>query len=158
MTSKTKMAAPTLEYERTHDAARKAPLWHWIVLVAFAVAMFAAAISVMVPKFGSDPIAARFAAAKTDLVAIGAGMNAFRLDVGRWPSTAEGLDALVAQPAQAAGWRGPYLKRPTRPNDPWGQPYLYERTVSHAVIGFKLTCGGPDGRIGTSDDLNFTAP
>ncbi len=50
----------------------------------------------------------------------------FKLDVGRFPSAEEGLDALVARPANAPGWNGPYLKKSGVPADPWGQPYRYE--------------------------------
>src|SRR5450759_2268360 len=51
-------------------------------------------------------------------------LELFKLDVGRFPSTAEGLDALVNKPAAANGWNGPYLKGGVR-NDPWGKPYQF---------------------------------
>lgn len=49
----------------------------------------------------------------------------FRLDVGRHPSSAEGLDALVSRPDSAPGWNGPYLRGNSLPSDPWGNPYRY---------------------------------
>lgn len=51
-------------------------------------------------------------------------LELFKLDVGRYPSTQEGLDALVNRPGNASGWAGPYLKGGV-PADPWGQPYRY---------------------------------
>ena len=51
-------------------------------------------------------------------------LEIFKLDVGRYPSNAEGLQALVAKPASAGGWNGPYLKGGL-PTDPWGNPYHY---------------------------------
>ncbi|HMT81927.1 MAG TPA: type II secretion system major pseudopilin GspG [Ottowia sp.] len=51
-------------------------------------------------------------------------LEIFKLDVGRYPSNAEGLQALVAKPASAGGWNGPYLKGGL-PTDPWGNPYRY---------------------------------
>ncbi len=48
----------------------------------------------------------------------------FKLDVGRFPSTQEGLEALVTKPATANGWNGPYLRKGL-PRDPWGNPYRY---------------------------------
>lgn len=51
-------------------------------------------------------------------------MELFKLDVGRYPTNAEGLQALVARPGSANGWNGPYLKG-SLPADPWGNPYRY---------------------------------
>jgi len=53
-------------------------------------------------------------------------LEMYKLDVGRFPSTAEGLAALVDKPADAAGWNGPYLKKSKIPLDPWGQEYHYK--------------------------------
>lgn len=49
----------------------------------------------------------------------------FKLDVGRFPTAAEGLEALVTKPASAPGWNGPYLKKGGVPKDPWGNDYHY---------------------------------
>ena len=51
-------------------------------------------------------------------------LDLYKLDVGRYPTTAEGLQALVTKPASAGGWNGPYLKGGL-PTDPWGNPYRY---------------------------------
>ncbi|MDY0046320.1 MAG: type II secretion system major pseudopilin GspG [Thauera propionica] len=50
----------------------------------------------------------------------------FKLDVGRFPNQGEGLEALVAKPASAPGWNGPYLKKGGLPKDPWGNPFRYD--------------------------------
>jgi len=52
-------------------------------------------------------------------------LDLFKLDVGRYPSDAEGLRSLVERPGTASGWNGPYLKKEL-PNDPWGAPYQYK--------------------------------
>jgi general secretion pathway protein G len=52
--------------------------------------------------------------------------STFKLDVGRYPTTAEGLDALVVRPSTAAGWNGPYLAKNRVPKDPWDNDYRYE--------------------------------
>lgn len=54
------------------------------------------------------------------------GLELFKLDVGRFPTEAEGLEALVARPASATGWNGPYLKKGRVPIDPWGNAYHYD--------------------------------
>lgn len=56
----------------------------------------------------------------------GTALDSFRLDVGRYPSTAEGLEALSVSVSGIADWNGPYLKKRTVPNDPWNHPYIYE--------------------------------
>jgi general secretion pathway protein G len=57
----------------------------------------------------------------------------FKLDVGRYPSSAEGLDALVNRPATAPGWNGSYLRKGL-PKDPWGHNYFYENPGKHGDI------------------------
>ena len=72
-------------------------------------------------------------------------LELFKLDVGRFPSTAEGLDSLVNRPASANGWNGPYLKGGV-PNDPWGKPYKY--TSPTADGGIEIISFGADGLPG----------
>ena len=60
--------------------------------------------------------------AKIQIADIDKSLNMFKLDVGRYPTTAEGLAALSAKPASANGWNGPYMSVPP---DPWGNPYRY---------------------------------
>jgi len=66
----------------------------------------------------------------------------FKLDVGRYPTTEEGLNALVAKPATASGWNGPYLKGGL-PNDPWGKPYIYKSPAENGA--FEILTLGADG-------------
>lgn len=72
-------------------------------------------------------------------------LDLFKLDVGRYPSTDEGLQALVSKPATAAGWNGPYVKGGV-PNDPWGKPYKY--TSPAAAGGVEILSLGADGAPG----------
>jgi len=79
-------------------------------------------------------------------------LDQFRLDVGRYPSTDEGLDALNVAPASLDGWSGPYLKKGI-PLDPWGKPYLYRQPGTNAEID--LYSYGKDGRPGgTGEDAD----
>jgi general secretion pathway protein G len=71
-----------------------------------------------------------FSRSKTDIARLqidqlGSALDLFRLDVGRYPTSQEGLSGLVAPPGTAASWRGPYLKGTSVPADPWGRPYQY---------------------------------
>lgn len=65
------------------------------------------------------------ATAKAQIELFGAALDQYRLDVGAYPTTAFGLDALVRNP-NVPNWAGPYLKKEAVPSDPWGKPYLYK--------------------------------
>jgi general secretion pathway protein G len=72
----------------------------------------------------------------------------FYLDVGRYPSEAEGLDALLTAPGGIENWRGPYLEGPQNLNDPWENRYLYRSPGAERP--FEITTYGRDGRAGGS--------
>jgi general secretion pathway protein G len=87
----------------------------------------------------------KLSAAKAQVEMFGQALDQFRLDVGRYPTTQEGLNALV-QNTGAENWQGPYLKKGTVPNDPWGKPYQY---VSPGNNGeYDLFSYGRDGAQG----------
>ena len=75
-------------------------------------------------------------------------LELYKLDVGRFPGSNEGLNALVRQPSSAKGWNGPYLKKDDVPMDPWGNPYQYR--VSGSTID--ISSDGADGRQGGSGE------
>jgi general secretion pathway protein G len=88
--------------------------------------------------------------ARAQIVAFETALENFRLDVGRYPSTEEGLAALLRSPSGAdARWAGPYLKKAV-PADPWGNPYQYRFPGERA--DFDLVSLGRDGRPGGSGD------
>lgn len=72
-------------------------------------------------------------------------LEVFKLDVGRFPTTEEGLEALVAKPASVSGWTGPYLKGGI-PMDPWSKPYKYTSPGSNG--GIDIVSLGADGAVG----------
>ncbi|MDI6797239.1 MAG: type II secretion system major pseudopilin GspG [Desulfatibacillaceae bacterium] len=104
----------------------------------------------VVPRVMDKPERAKQSKAKVDLQALDTALNFFRLDVGRYPATEEGLEVLVRppqDPAAAARWRrGGYLQRPVLPNDPWGRPYVYMYPGS--VHEYDLLTFGADGQPG----------
>ena len=86
-------------------------------------------------------------AAETQIKMLRGALQAYRLDVGRYPSTAEGLGALMRAPAEAAEfWRGPYLEDEV-PSDPWNTPYRYEHPADN-LQGFALYSFGADSERG----------
>jgi general secretion pathway protein G len=80
----------------------------------------------------------------------------YRMDIGDFPSTAEGLAALLAAPSGAGDrWRGPYLDAPGNklPVDPWGQPYEYRYPGTKNAAAYDLFSKGPDKVPDTADDV-----
>jgi general secretion pathway protein G len=96
------------------------------------------------PRLFGHVGAANQKAAKTQIEMLGQGLDAFRLDVGRYPTTSEGLNALSTNPG-VEGWNGPYLKKGL-PNDPWKRPYLYQSPGEHG--DYDLVSNGADGAPG----------
>ena len=76
----------------------------------------------------------------------GASLDLFKLETGRYPTTQEGLQALVQAPAGLTGWNGPYLKKKTVPKDPWGNEYIYVSPGQHGQ--YDLSSLGADNREG----------
>ena len=77
---------------------------------------------------------------------LSATLDLYRLEIGRYPSNEEGLEALVSKPADAPNWNGPYLKKSQVPKDPWGNDYRYRFPGEHG--GFDIWSLGADGREG----------
>ena len=94
--------------------------------------------------------------AKAQIEAFEKSLDTYRLDVGRYPTTDEGLAALLVAPATAgAKWNGPYLKKGVPP-DPWGHPYQYKAPGSKSE--FEITSLGRDGQPGgTGEDADITS-
>lgn len=121
-----------------------------LLLVLVILAVLAA---VVVPKFTKRSEQARIAAATTDIANISTAIDVFETDTGRYPSSDEGLKALMEAPGNAKDWKGPYLKRPVV-NDPWGNPYVYRTPGTHNASGYDLYSFGPDGQEGGTDDID----
>ena len=87
--------------------------------------------------------------ARLQIEELGAGLDLYHLEVGRYPTTQEGLVALVEKPATASNWNGPYLKKKDIPNDPWGNPYRYESPGKNGM--YDLYSYGADNQQGGED-------
>ena len=92
--------------------------------------------------------------AKLQIESLSSALDLFYLDAGRYPTTSEGLVALVKPAAGLTAWNGPYLKGGTVPNDPWGKPYVYrspgERTL-YEIISYGAD--GQEGGTGANADI-----
>ncbi|MGK9167955.1 type II secretion system major pseudopilin GspG [Inquilinus limosus] len=83
-------------------------------------------------------------------------LDLYAIDVGGYPTTAQGLKALLANPGGVRGWNGPYLRSNALPQDPWGNTYNYRAPGQHGA--FDLYSLGADSREGGSgDDADITS-
>jgi len=112
-----------------------------LLVVMVIVGLLAALVAPkLFPKLGKG----KQAAAKAQIELLGQALDQMRLDVGRYPTTQEGLNSLVTNPGMP-NWEGPYLKK-ALPNDPWGRPYQYQSPGSHGE--YDLYSYGRDGSPG----------
>ena len=85
-------------------------------------------------------------AAKIEMGQISQTLDLYKLEVGRYPTTQEGMQALISAPTGATNWNGPYWKRPTVPKDPWGNEYKYVSPAQAAP--YEIISLGADGKEG----------
>jgi general secretion pathway protein G len=85
-------------------------------------------------------------AAKIQIESFSSALDLYYLDNGRYPTSSEGLPALVQRPANASSWNGPYLKTGAVPADPWGRPYVYRSPADHAP--YEIASYGSNGQSG----------
>lgn len=107
------------------------------------------------PRYFAQVGKSRVKAARAQIDALDKAIESFRLDVGRLPTTEEGLNALNVAPQGVTNWGGPYLKKDV-PVDPWGHPYVYVQPGTHQN-DFDLLSYGRDGQAGgTGEDADIT--
>ncbi len=102
--------------------------------------------SLVAPKLFSKLGSSKVKTAKAQIQMIATALDAFRLDVGRYPTTEEGLKVLWKNPGNIKNWDGPYLPKAV-PNDPWGNPYIYKAPGPDGKP-YELKSLGADGKPG----------
>jgi general secretion pathway protein G len=108
------------------------------------------------PKYFAQLGKSEVTVAKAQIEAFDKALDTYRLDVGRYPTTEEGLAALMAAPATAAGkWNGPYLKKGV-PADPWGRAYLYRAPGSKGDYDI-ISLGKDAQQGGTGENADISA-
>lgn len=100
------------------------------------------------PRLFGHVASSKTKAARAQIELIGTALDTYRLDIGKYPSSNDGLEVLWSKPEKedvAARWRGPYLKKKIE-KDPWGNPYLYVAPGQHGE--YDLSALGADGQAG----------
>lgn len=139
-------------------APRSEPHWQWVEPVCRAIVWITVGCiglalleSLFVPRFGSRPGDAKISAAKADISNLAAALEEYKTDYGSYPSTEQGLEALVEQPVGVGAWQRGYSDK--IPTDPWGHRYIYIEAGPDGKP-FDLLSYGPDGQPGGGDDIS----
>ena len=148
------MLTRTLDYAPTSAPARRWKIALWVAMTA--LALLGAVWVHRALEVRKQLRAAKLASAQSEMASAGVALDAFEMDAGRYPTTGEGLGALVRPPSGVAAWHGPYVRRALAA-DPWGTPYAYAERGS-GYSGYTLTSAGPDRKFGTGDDVTTTVP
>ncbi len=130
---------------RTPLAARGFTLLELLVVVTI-IGLLAAYVG---PKYFSQLGRSEQGIARAQVEAFARALDTYRLEVGRYPTTEEGLNALLLRPANTAKWNGPYLQKAVPP-DPWGRAYMYRAPGANS--DFEIVSYGKDGQPGGTGD------
>ena len=145
---------------RRHSSAWRSVSGFTLIEVMVVVVILGILAAIIVPKVMDRPDTARITKAKQDIRAIESALSLYKLDNFTYPSTDQGLDALVKKPAsspQPPNWKnGGYLDR--LPTDPWGHPYRYLSPGVHSDVDiYSLGADGQPGGQGINADIgNWT--
>jgi general secretion pathway protein G len=124
-----------------------------MLVVITIIALIMALVGPRVLNYLSD---SKIKAAKIQIESFASALDLYYLDAGHYPTTAEGLRALLERPGGTVAWAGPYLKGDTVPNDPWGNPYTYRAPGQHGP--YDIVSYGADGQEGgTGADADVTS-
>ncbi len=94
---------------------------------------------------------AKNSVARQSIERLGSVLDLYKLDVGSYPTSEQGLDALSTKPTDVDNWNGPYVKGDRVPLDPWNHAYLYRNPSTRSGHDYDLCSAGPNGSQSTSD-------
>ena len=132
---------------------RRYTLAFTLIELMLVVIIIGALVAMVMPRLTGRTEQARATAAQADISAnIATGLKLYELDNGSFPTTSEGLSALLTKPSSATNWRGPYLEK--RPLDPWAREYKYRSPGDHRA-DYDLYSLGKDGTESADDVKNW---
>ena len=136
---------------RIHAAARRAEAGFTLLEVLVVIAILGLLIGLVAPAALRQLGGAQASVARQSIQRLGGVLDIYRLDMGGYPTTDQGLQALITRPSGAASWNGPYLKAEQGPPlDPWNRPYLYRNPATRPGRDYDLCSRGPNAQGGES--------
>ena len=128
-----------------------------LIELMLVVVIIGALVAMVVPRLAGRSEEARKGVAEADIKSnLALALRLYEVDNGRYPSTEQGLAALLQKPTSPPSpknWKGPYLEQ--EPFDPWRKPYVYRYPGSHPPRDYDLYSMGPDGVDGNDDITNW---
>lgn len=147
----------TATAERSVPAATHDERGFTLLEILVVIAILGLLIGLVAPAALRQLGGARVSVAKQSIERLGAVLDIYKLDVGTYPSTEQGLNALVEKPAGAGAWNGPYIKGAV-PVDAWNHPYTYRNPSSRAGRDYDLCSAGPSGGNASTDSDQICNP
>jgi general secretion pathway protein G len=143
--------------DRHADVARDGEQGFTLVEMLVVITIIGLIMGLIGPRVLNYLSESKVKAAKIQMQSFASALDLYNLDTGRYPSSAEGLAALV-RPTSGAAWNGPYLKGGSLPNDPWNHPYIYRTPGAHSTYDIvSLGSDGQEGGSGSAADLSLEA-
>jgi len=124
-----------------------------LIELMIVVIILAALAGMVMPRLLDRADDAKIGIARGEMASITTALKFYKMDIGRFPTSEEGLSALMVRPSSAGSkWKRPYLEK--APDDPWGRPYHYQVDAG-SLVGFKLWSTGPDEASAEDDITNW---
>jgi general secretion pathway protein G len=138
---------------RPHRRNRRCTSGFTLLELLVVIVIIGLLATLIAPRYFDQVGKANTKVARAQIVALEKALDQYRLDVGVYPNTEQGLAALSVKPSGVERWAGPYLKK-AAPPDPWGRPYLYKSPGEYGDFDvFSLGADGQPGGSGEAEDV-----
>jgi general secretion pathway protein G len=136
----------TAETEKRKRLRRGAQAGFTLIEMLVVITIIGLIMALVAPRVLNYLSESKVKAAKIQIASFESALDLYYLDAGQYPSSSQGLGALVQRPSDAGAWNGPYLKGGIVPEDPWGHPYVYRSPGEHGT--YDIISYGVDGQQG----------
>lgn len=149
----------SLGSRRRHlSAARAGEAGFTLIEMLVVITIIGLIMALVAPRVLNYLAESKVKAAKIQIESFGNALDLYYLDEGRYPTSSQGLVALVQRPEDSATWNGPYLKGGVVPADPWGNAYVYRSPGQHGAYDIvSYGADGHEGGTGTASDITSWA-
>jgi general secretion pathway protein G len=117
------------------------------------IAIIGLLIGLVAPAVLRQFAGAKLSIAHQSIARLGSVLDLYKLDTGDYPTTEQGLQALVTDPGSISGWNGPYVQSDKLPVDPWNHPFIYRDPSNRAGTSYDLCSAGPNAQAGGAGEI-----